>query len=463
LHSYNLNQININISNMAAIPVVPPQLGGMHHGHPWTGGKPANVDQNATLNVEPRTPACIRPSDPTNALKVWTQLTKPDVGTPPFKRNDSLANFERRIMTHLESTGCDGVAYMTPPYDPTNFSNIITHHSQVTLEMVVKYWSARLVANTVDTYKLSNLRFFKDWLLASLDPDLANVILDKLTPDGLGPEVWMLLVLEIRSKSFLYYKSLKTTLKSIKLSHFPGDNVRDFTAMWVKTANELQVANAFDYHFLVNLVTELTKTTVQLFVMAMVALHTRVLHYTNQLCLLGTAAQAAMLAGANAITYCSICMEADNLYRSLLENGKWTPAVAVIPSTPTTPKFNSMSIKQFNALVQRMSNSGQARDPSTVTCYNCQKVGHYANKCPAPKVNSPQGGPTNNPPPPSDGNVGWKRTPPGAGQPEIKEVKQPDGSNKNFFWCAKCARFTPSHGTANHALYRRYRYDVKVK
>jgi hypothetical protein len=40
---------------MAAIPVVPLQLGGMQHDHPWTGGNPANVNRNATLNLEPRT------------------------------------------------------------------------------------------------------------------------------------------------------------------------------------------------------------------------------------------------------------------------------------------------------------------------------------------------------------------------------------------------------------------------
>ena len=147
-------------------------------------------------------------------------MTTPTVGATSFNQTDSLANFERSVMTHLENTGCDGVANQTTSYDKINFVNIINQHAKVTLPMVMNYWNDQMVANLIDAYEMANLRAFKIWLLALIHLDLKAIVEAKLSPGGTRPEAWMILIGEICSESHCYFEKLKTQLTQLKLSDF---------------------------------------------------------------------------------------------------------------------------------------------------------------------------------------------------------------------------------------------------
>ena len=150
----------------AAIPVIPPGLGGVHFEVAWTGGKPANVARTVSENVLPISPFCLRPIKPSDSLRVYEMLTSLPSNLVPFKRGDSLVNFERVIMQHMITTGCDSIAYQTTNRNPNVFVNIITEHASVTLAMVEDYWATRIANNEVDPYEMSNLRDFRVFFLS---------------------------------------------------------------------------------------------------------------------------------------------------------------------------------------------------------------------------------------------------------------------------------------------------------
>ena len=82
------------------------------------------------------------------------------------------------------------------------------------------------------------------------------------------------------------------------------------------------------------------------------------------------------------------------------------------------------------------------------TCHKCGKSGHWKKDCPdlkkesktpsasTPSTNSKKGG----------GKFpSWKNSPPAPGDAEAKKYK-----GKNFYWCARCNRWSTTHGTVQH-------------
>jgi hypothetical protein len=74
---------------------------------------------------------------------------------------------------------------------------------------------------------------------------------------------------------------VKAQLKDLKLSNFPGENVKDFTQAFSLLSDELETANLMEPHFIVIFVTALTQTSVNLFVIVMSGLLTRALNYNR--------------------------------------------------------------------------------------------------------------------------------------------------------------------------------------
>jgi hypothetical protein len=66
-----------------------------------------------------------------------------------------------------------------------------------------------------------------------------------------------------------------------------------------------------------------------------------------------------------------------------------------------------------------------------VVCHQCGQDGHISPNCPNRKK--------------SNGDRNAKRTPPADGESETKLF-----NGTTFYWCAKCHRWTKSHGTSKH-------------
>ena len=73
---------------------------------------------------------------------------------------------------------------------------------------------------------------------------------------------------------------------------------------------------------------------------------------------------------------------------------------------------------------------------TSVTCFNCGKKGHYANKCTNPTSTAPVA---------TGASREWMKIQPTAGSPETKEV-----NGRTWHWCGGCNSWSTTHGTATH-------------
>ena len=141
-------------------------------------------------------------------------------------------------------------------------------------------------------------------------------------------------------------------------------------------------------------------------------------------------------------------------YREQLDEGKWPAASHAKDSKALNRNYGSVNMvnvkdirKVVASLVQNVPSSN--RDKSKDECNNCGQKGHWARDCPQKKktrgANSRSKSLRNNPTKGGPKRGGVNRIPPKDGESEIKFI---DG--KKSYWCAKCKRWTLSHGTDGH-------------
>ena len=146
-------------------------------------------------------------------------------------------------------------------------------------------------------------------------------------------------------------------------------------------------------------------------------------------------------------TYKSICQDATAEYRSLLDSGRYGPTKANPKATGEPDLPNGMVAAIEKAVANSLKKATGGRGTGTGNggnhngsrtpgkrfdgeCYNCGKKGHMANKCRAPKKDTPTNG--------SGSGSPWRTTPP-EGDPEKVTLKR---GKKKFRWFTKCKRWT---------------------
>jgi hypothetical protein len=322
MDAFRLSQEPTVTTGTTTSSIVSPLVGGTQNGVPWTGGEPKSTDRKGSKNPRPYTPFCFRPTSASESLKVYEKQTRVSSDSTLFSRTDPLAVFEQTVMSHLTNTGMGSIIWVKSPYgDNDELVNIVTHHSAITCTQVIDYFEAGMKVQLFDDYDVSNMRAFKDWLLAKLDDHLRARIFAKLTKESTGPEAWMYLVGEVRTESYRYFETLKAKLKGLKLADYAGENVKEFTAAWSLVAQELETANAFEDAMIVNLVTALTKSNVEIFRIMMTQTLAKTLTFVTDVRFLAKEARRK-LPGDKVMTHRKITLEADSLYQELHEAGK---------------------------------------------------------------------------------------------------------------------------------------------
>jgi hypothetical protein len=431
------------VDNAANIVVLAPRIGGVVNGVAWTGGKPTSGARDASELTEPRTPCCLRPTSANGSFKVHAKQTEVSFEGGLFGRTDPLSVFENKFLDHMETTGMDSLPWMIVP-GKTELVNIISKHSSTTVDHVEVCCTNEIAAGNIDIYEKKNGEAAKSWLLNAIEPTLRAILHAKLDRDAHCMVVWMTLVAEIRSESYRYFENVKLELKGIKLSDYPGDNVKEFTQAFTMLSDELETANLMETHFIVIFVTALTKTSVNLFVIAMSGLLARALEYNRRVRFL-TEVEQRLIPPKETMSIRKTRAEADELYQELFEGGEWTPALTAGDRQPA-PQANmavtGFTEAQIHALVQKSYQAGQQNggdvDLSDVECCTCHKKGHCANKCP-----NNGGGQGDRP------KTSWKKKAPADGEAQVKTVSR-DGTDVICCWCGKCKRWTTSHNTLKH-------------
>ena len=200
-----------------------------------------------------------------------------------FGRTDPFSVFQNKFLDHLEKTGMDSLPWMIV-HGKNKMVNIIAKHSSTTVDHVEVYYASEIASGHIDVYKKKDGEAGKSWLLNAIEPNLRAILYAKLDRNAHYMVVWMTLVAEIRtcSQSYCSFENVKLQLKGLKLADYPGDNVKEFTQAFVMLSDELETANLLEPHFIVLFVTALTKTSVNLFVIAMSGLLTRALEYNRR-------------------------------------------------------------------------------------------------------------------------------------------------------------------------------------
>lgn len=437
---------------MAAPAPDEPVIGGIDNQIPWCGGEP-NLAWNNTLRDYPASPYAKRYNDK-NEMAVY-QLMTGGLATK-LKRGDpsyTLTSFAEDVKAHLVKTGMDAVFYMMDPARTNARIDIIYKHSRISItqvrtelnvmtEVIAENDRPALFSNLdnpYDEYDASNATASREFLLNSIDSTLKADMRSKITADMLGPEVWMVIVMELQSGSYRAMEAKKEKLRKIKLSDFPGENVKTMNNEVVTLCSELDQANRLPEDALVTVVSKYGKSTVEEFRIGFIARRNAVEDYVSRN--YGRTNAEIIGAGQELITYRTLTEEGEGKYQSLLDSGEWTAAQSGSDKSGAPEVFCMETLSDQGKSIMMECHAATNGD-GEIICFLCKEKGHIARFCPK----------SGNQPPPNNNNnkggkkkIRWQQIPPKQGEMKQKMVK-----GKKYLWCAHCGRWTMSHSTDQH-------------
>ncbi len=211
-----------------------------------TGGLPksdwSNLD--ATALNEPVTPNQYRSSSIATSQKVhnYRRTGLKD----KFARSGDLVTFQHHVWSHLVDTGMDSIAYVPDPVDPNIMVNIVKDHGRFTLESVSRLIKPQLLK--YDSYDKANDAEASEFLVDSLEADLAKELREIKEPDDPFPKVWIRFIRTIRSISIDRFEDLKKKIKACKPTQYPGQDLSKMALDLRSYAKELEVAGQYDHN-----------------------------------------------------------------------------------------------------------------------------------------------------------------------------------------------------------------------
>lgn len=440
------------------IPYKPPvpQYGGVREvgadsWAAWTGGMP----KGDWTGLEQPKPASINPGQyRSNSISgmAKSQVYRVQGLETKFTKDSNLLIFQKEVMEHLTQHGLDTITYIQDPVDNDKVVSVLTEHARFTLK---EGCEAGNDYNKMqyDEYDLENIRDARKFLLNSVDEHLKTQLYQNCKDEDSFVAVWFNLIHLVRSVSINRFDKIKERIKERQISQYSGENIEELVTDYIADWQELHDAGLYDHNLTMTMLNKLleaggennedfchplrsTKTELN-----KKLLEIRHKNYFDA---------HADLVAAN-LDVLSVTKLVKNQYRELLDDGKWPAAAHAKDSKAVNRNYGSVNmVKEIRKVVASLvQNTPSGRDKSGDECNNCGDKGHWARDCPKKKgtcgPNSRNKSLRNNPGKGGPRRGGVNRIPPKDGESEIKFI---DG--KKSYWCAKCRRWTLSHGTDGH-------------
>ncbi|MGH3624341.1 MAG: hypothetical protein ACRDQ5_21570 [Sciscionella sp.] len=195
-----------------------PVAGGIIDNVFWTGG-PRVTDKL----VDPLTPFCFRPDNFEKAQKIYKYMVNPLTTAFTGKDNDklNLNNFGKKVWEHLVMTGMDPVFYFEDKNG--NELNIIDYYARFTEAEIKVISEDRKKNNKFDS---KNTTWSGTFLFNSLSNEQQQSLEKYQLKEPNGPLTWMYIIKENRSNSERALETIRRQLEAMKLSSYPGENVK---------------------------------------------------------------------------------------------------------------------------------------------------------------------------------------------------------------------------------------------
>lgn len=286
--------------------------------------------------------------------------------------------------------------------------------------------SNKFYAQFGQSYTLQNLHWSEQKVLNSLDPKLSAKVQERLrdipVDERGGPLVLKLALDFIIDVGEEGLHSLNESIRTLKLTDFPGENVSKAASFLRGTLMVLKNCDAAPpNHTLFTLLFSFFKTA-------------STKDFSDYISTL----QTNQREGLSKMTLEDLLTKADRYYDSLYRLNKWVAA-----------KKDPESVFYVR---KKTDENGDSSDLSKVVCFKCKALGHYANKCPL--KNGPKEGHGGKPLPVPT----FDRKPPGKDQPH----ERVSSSGQKEFWCGHCSvwcshkkgdtscpKYKPPSGAAN--------------
>ena len=362
----------------------------------WTGGLP-KADWSglaATANTDPVTNAQYRSSSLSVATKA--EIYRKTGLSPKFVRTGDLTNFEYSAWRHFVNMGMDSITYVPDPIDNTLMVSCVNAHGRFTVASVKKLIAPQVLL--YDSFDKSNDREATEYLLESLEADLARELRDVMDPGEPFPVTFLRFIHLIRSTSIDRLENLKVRIKSRKPTQYAGQDISKMASEIRADALELEIAGQYDHNITLHILDAFLEAGGPNNEDYRFPLRTLKAKLSEALLELGYMKHedATKYMATLSLGFRDICTAASDAYRKQKDQSKWPPArtgaqdsrappraFGNVASTAVCQPVASDPISQAHAfalLQQQTHGSGNAS--ASDICLNCGKPGHWARDCP---------------------------------------------------------------------------------
>ena len=152
---------------------------------------------------------------------------------------------------YLQDHGMDTIGYL-PDVGSTTMLNIVDSHARFTEEYV--HGQAERYKKCYDEYDKANSVAAREALLRSVDEPIAQELERLLEEEDGFMVAWITLVREIQTMSYNRFDSLKGTIRSIRATDYPQQNIKSMVDDYEKAAKELVSAGQYEHNLTLDMI-----------------------------------------------------------------------------------------------------------------------------------------------------------------------------------------------------------------